>query len=255
MPLISMVTICRNSAATIRRTIESVLACKDRLNIEYIIIDGMSSDGTQEIVRSYGASIDHFVSETDRGIADAFNKGIILSKGEIIGLINSDDRLLPRTLEIVTSFFLHNPASEVVHGDVLLYEDNQFVKRIRPPRAWWLPWRMIIFNHPATFVRKSVYQRFGLFDITYGVAMDVEIYLRWKQEGVTINYLPDPLVRMQSGGVSSIAVYRGFGEAKRAFMAYGYPQLLVILQFYTRFLVQQLITFQWRFRKLRNLSQ
>ena len=162
LPEITVITICKNSSPTIAKTIDSV-ASQKASSIEYIIIDGDSDDGTQDIVRSFGSKIDIFISEPDNGIADAFNKGISLANGEVIALLNSDDILLPDSLQKVQETFVKNPGAQVVHGDILIYQKDTFVKRVKPAGRWWYPWRLVLFNHPATFVRKEVYERHGLF--------------------------------------------------------------------------------------------
>ena len=147
-PTISIITVCRNSAATIAKSIESILVQKDP-GVEYLIVDGASTDGTQDIVSSYQA-IDLFISEPDKGIADAFNKGIQLATGDIIGLVNSDDELSPSAVATVRRYFSEHPDVEVVHGDVLLFEGRRVVKRLKPSGRWWYPWRLVLFNHPST---------------------------------------------------------------------------------------------------------
>lgn len=227
---VSIITVCRNSADTIENTIESVLAQKDA-GIEYIIIDGASTDATLEIVRNY-PEIDVVVSEPDRGIADAFNKGIQLARGEIIGLINSDDQLLPNTLAKVVTFFDDQPETDVVHGDLLLYQRGRLIKRLKPAGRWWYPWRLVLFNHPATFVRRHVYVKHGLFDTTYRIAMDVEIFLRWMSCGVVIRYLPEVLTIMETGGASGQLAITGYREARQAAVLLGYSQLLSMIQYW-----------------------
>lgn len=225
-PLITIITVCLNSRSTIDQTIKSVLSQK-QVGVEYIIIDGGSTDGTQEIVRSFGSGIDVFVSEPDGGIADGFNKGIALSSGAIIGLINSDDRLLPGSLQKVIKFFQSNTDSQVVHGDLLLYSGDRLVKQVTPAGRWWYPWRLVLFNHPATFVKKSVYDRYGLFLTKYRIAMDIDMFLRWVTAGVRIDYLSSPLVAMHYGGLSDRRPFEGYREAKRAFIENGFPVLPV----------------------------
>jgi len=221
-PLISIITVCLNSRLTVERTIRSVLAQKE-VGIEYIVIDGGSTDGTQEIVHSFGKSIDIFVSEPDKGISDGFNKGISLAKGAVVGLINSDDCLLPGSIQKVLDYFQSNPEGQVVHGDLLLYSGDLLVKRVAPAGRWWYPWRLVLFNHPATFVRKRVYDTVGLFSLDYRIAMDIEIFLRWLTAGIRIDYLPEPLVVMHYGGVSDTLPYEGYREARCAFIEHGYP--------------------------------
>ena len=243
-PIISIITICRNSAPTISDTINSVLDQRvDKL--EYIIIDGGSTDGTQEIVRAFGKGVDVFISETDKGISDAFNKGLARASGEIIGIINSDDTLLPGTLQKVIDFFSQNTNIEVMHGDVLFYDGDQFLKRINPPARWWLPWRMGTFNiHPTTFVKREVYEKHGKFDTTYRFAMDDDLFCKWLNAGVKMAYLPEPLVRVQAGGVSGRYAFRVFGEKRRALLENGFPRILTEIQYFSRFAGQFVVMLQ-----------
>lgn len=239
-PDITLITVCRNSEATIAKTIESVLSQKDS-GVEYVIVDGGSVDRTQEIVCSY-QGIDRFVSEPDQGIADAFNKGIHLATGEIIGLINSDDQLCPAALASVRRYFSDHQDVDVIHGDVLLLEGNRVVKRVKPSGRWWYPWRLVLFNHPSTFVRRDVYNQFGFFNTTYAIAMDVEIFLRWIRIGVKIAYLPEVLVAMRAGGVSGQRAFDGYREVKRALLANQFPAIPTTIQYIARFGVQFIVS-------------
>lgn len=243
MDTISIITICRDSAATIRGTIESVLTQQVAdVTLQYIIVDGGSSDATMDIVRSYGGRISRYVSEPDNGISDAFNKGIALADGDVIGMINSDDLLLPGTLEKVAQYFRQHPDTEVLHADLLLYDGERFLKRLKPPRYWWIPWRMILFNHPTTFVRREVYRKCGCFDTSYRFShMDFELFLRWMRAGIVIRYLPDVLVRMQAGGTSGRHIYRGFSENVRALKAHGFSRSLAYIQFLCKHVAQRIL--------------
>ena len=239
---ISIITICKNSSATIRSAIESVLSQEIDGKLEYIIVDGASTDDTMDIVRSYGNKISKSISEPDTGISDAFNKGIALAGGEIIGIINSDDFYLPGTLAKIEKYFNEHPEVEVVHADLELYDGEKFIKRLRPPRYWWIPWRMILFNHPTTFVRRHVYEKCGLFDMSYRYShMDFELFLRWIRAGVEIIYIPEVLVRMQTGGASGRHIYKGFSENLRALEAHGFSRTLALLQFFVKHLVQRIL--------------
>jgi len=239
-----------NSNSSISQTISSVLGQHQR-GLEYIIVDGSSTDGTQETVKSFGNAVDVFISEPDRGIADAFNKGILHSSGVLVGLINADDCLLPGAIEKVITYFATHPDVDVLHGDVLLYDGAQLIKRIQPAGRWWYPWRLVIFNHPATFVRRSVYEKCGFFDTGYKIAMDVEIFLRWMRKGICIAYVPDVFVAMQAGGVSGRSAFGGYREVKRAFSTYGFPSLVVTIQFICKFGVQFIVTVQSNLRTLK----
>ena len=231
-PTLSLITICYNSAATIRQTIESIVNQKEP-GVEYIIIDGGSSDGTQEIIAEY-REVDLVISEKDGGIAAAFNKGIRSASGDIIGLINSDDILNPATVVTIRRLFHEQPQTADIHGDVILQEGEITVKRLRPAGRWWYPWRFVLFNHPATFVRQDVYTRHGLFDEAYTIAMDVELFLRWRTRGVSISYVPELFVTMQAGGASGQHALRGYREVVTAFTTHGYPLIPVYLQFMSK---------------------
>lgn len=238
-PSISIITVCLNSKATIERTIQSVLAQKQDV-VEYIIIDGGSSDGTQDVVRSYGSSVDIFVSEPDGGISEGFNKGISMAHGTIVGLVNSDDFLLPGSLQVILEYFQKNPGIQVVHGDLLLYSGDRLVKRVTPAGRWWYPWRLVLFNHPATFVRRNTYDIHGLFSSKYRIAMDIDIFLRWVAAGVMIDYLPVPLVAMHYGGLNDRNPFEGYREAKRAFIDNGFPALPVNLLYICKCLLHRI---------------
>ena len=234
---VSIITICLNSAKTIRRTIESIAAQKDD-KVQYIVIDGGSTDGTQKIVRSYEHIVDYFISEPDKGIADAFNKGLNVAEMDIVGLINSDDTLLLGTILSVREAFQSRSKVEVVHGDVLLYDGDQFVKQISPAGKWWYPWRLVLFNHPAAFVKRDVYKRFGGFSSEFKFAMDDDLFLTWLQEKVKIQYIPAAFVRMQAGGLSGRFAFQVFEEKRKTLLAHGHNPLLVNLQYCSRFGVQ-----------------
>lgn len=238
-PSITIITICLNSKSTIERAIQSVVKQKHD-NVEYIIIDGGSTDGTLEIISNYVSDIDVLVSEPDRGISDAFNKGILLATGEIIGLLNSDDSLLPGTIQKVRDFYQHNREGQVVHGDLLLYLNNRPVKRVYPTGRWWYPWRLVLFNHPATFVKKSVYETHGIFSTDFVIAMDIDIFLRWLTSGVRIDYLKEPLVAMHYGGLSDRNPFAGYKEARRAFIKHGFPAIPVAILYTTKCLIHHL---------------
>ncbi len=234
---VTIVTICLNSKDTIARTIRSIINQKTP-SIEYIVVDGGSIDGTQEIVRSFGDHVDIFVSEPDCGIADAFNKGIKLASGSIISIINSDDYLLPETLQKIVDFFNNHPDCQVVHGDILLYNrQDKLVKRVVPAERWWYPWRLVFFNHPATFVRHTAYIQYGLFDTNYRIAMDIDMFARWVSAGVNICYLPEPLVAMHYGGLSDRRPFEGYKEARQALILNGYPVFTVTLLYFIKCLL------------------
>lgn len=208
---ISIITVSYNSENTIRDTIESVLA-QTYPNIEYIIIDGASKDNTMGIVSEYSESIAKVVSEPDKGIYDAMNKGVALATGDVVGILNSDDFYENATaLATVAAAFTKNPASALVYGDVVFVEpDNlQQVTRFYSAahfRAWklrfgWMP------PHPGTFIRSTVYRDVGPYSLLYKISADYEMFVRLLLgKRLQYSHINQVLVRMRSGGVSTSGV-------------------------------------------------
>lgn len=208
---ISIVTVCFNSEKTIRGTIESVLN-QDYPNIEYIIVDGASTDRTLEIIQEYRGSLSKVISEPDAGIYDAMNKGVQAATGEIVCILNSDDIYEDsRALSDVAACFEENKSAELVFGDVVFVKPDDVSQVVRHYgsghfRPWklrfgWMP------PHPATFVRRSAYQRTGLYDLAYKISSDYEMFVRWLLvERLEYARLDQVLVRMRAGGVSTSGV-------------------------------------------------
>lgn len=204
---ISVVTVCWNSAATIARTLASV-AAQNWPNVEHIVIDGASTDGTQQVITEHGGHVAQFVSENDNGIYDAMNKGIALATGDIIGILNADDHYLDSgSLRAVAEAFAARQVDAVL-GDVAFFRaeaPDTFVRRYNSGRfrpeliAWgWMP------AHPAMFLRRAVYDWFGLYRTDFRIAADFEFVARAFGSG-SLNYwhLPQIVVAMQMGGVST----------------------------------------------------
>lgn len=224
---ISVITVCFNSASTIQDTIDSV-AKQTHGDIEHIVVDGGSTDRTMEIVRSSG-SVSVLISEPDHGIYDAMNKGINMASGDVIGFLNADDFYAePDVLEQVVKAFA-NLRVEACYGE-LVYVDSEDTARII--RYWqsspfaegcfergWMP------PHPTFFVRRSVYEQFGGFDLSYRLAADVELMMRLLAgKRIRAVYLPQVMVRMRLGGVTNKSlgnIYRQNCEVIRALTAHG----------------------------------
>ena len=172
---ISIITVCFNSADTIEHTIISVIN-QSYKNIEYIIIDGGSTDGTLEIIRKYEEYISYWVSEPDKGIYDAMNKGIKAATGEIIAFINSDDWYADGAVKTVVEKFRETNA-DAVHAIVKLVKNGNIVGEFgRNPKLEDFFCKMVI-PHPATFVRASVVKE-ELFDTSYKIAADYDLLLK-----------------------------------------------------------------------------
>ncbi len=201
---VSIITVVYNGRDHIESAIQSVVS-QTYKNIEHIIVDGGSTDGTQDVIKEYGDKIAKFVSEKDNGLYDAMNKGIKLATGDIIGTLNADDFYADsNSIERVVE------AMEREHADAL-WGDLVYVKagdESKMTRVWksgsyepgkfqkgWMP------PHPAFFVRKYIYDRFGLFRADFKIAADYELMLRFLEKNkVKGMYLPGVLVKMRTGG-------------------------------------------------------
>lgn len=209
---VSIITPSFNSVKTIERTILSIVN-QTYKNIEYIIIDGGSNDGTVDIIKKYGDTIKYWVSEPDRGISDAFNKGVSIATGEIIGILNSDDWYESNTLDIVISEFNKSNADVVVGA--LRYWDkqgNNFI--VYPDRKYKnkINYMMPNLNHPASFFNVDIYKSVGLFDLKYKFAMDYDFLLRVNLSGYKFSFVDNVLSNMSFGGASDKHAVRTYFE-------------------------------------------
>ena len=213
-PLVSIITPVKNGEKHLEETICSVLS-QTYSNIEYIIIDGESEDNTHNIIRKYESYINNWISELDNGIYQAMNKGIAMSKGEIIGIINSDDILEKETVEIVVNAHKENP-SDIYCGKMIRFREIAGVevsKEVSTDLSQ-LHKTMSVF-HPATFITAKLYQTIGLYDESYCIAADYDFILRAKQANCSIHLIEKVLCRFRtSGGVSSMNC-RSYAEAAR----------------------------------------
>lgn len=205
---VSIITVCYNSAVTLADAIESVLA-QNYHDIEHIVIDGGSTDGTASILKKYKGRITKVVSEPDGGIYDAMNKGISLATGDAIGILNSDDFYASNdVIENVVKAFTKE--TDMVIGDVAFVDRVNVQKRLRyvsgsgfTPWSWllrfgWMP------PHPATFMRKNVYGTFGCYKTDFAIASDYEFFVRTLMVGrMRTVHTPKALVTMRVGGAST----------------------------------------------------
>lgn len=204
---ISIITVVFNGEATIARAIESVLSQKN-VEIEYIIIDGQSKDRTLKEISPYRGSIAHFISEKDEGIYDAMNKGLGLATGDVIGLLNADDFYAdPEVLsEVMTQF--SNPRIDAVYGDLEYFKSSDPTSVVRTYCSHKFNpinlKRGLMPAHPTLFLRKRVYEKFGLFDSSYKIAGDFEFVARIFSSGLlNYCYMAKKMVKMQIGGIST----------------------------------------------------
>jgi len=196
-PFFSIITVTRNAQATIENCINSIIN-QDFQDFEYIVIDGLSSDLTPEILSKYSSQIDELLSESDNGLYFAMNKGLNLARGKVIGIISSDDILLPEALSKIAQVFGDNPRAEVVYGAAELSTSGNSPVIFSHQE---LNTRMIL--HPSTFVASSLYRSIGNFNTKYRIAADYDLMLRFYKAGVIFQAFEGSLTRIAPGGASS----------------------------------------------------
>ena len=202
---ISIITITFNSAKSLKRALESVQS-QTYTDIEHIIVDGASTDGTKALIETYAKAHKNvrWVSEKDKGIYDALNKGIRMATGDVIGFLHSDDVLYSADSlgQIATAF--EDKDVDVVYGDLQYCHGEKVVRRWKSndfnPRALkygWMP------PHPTVYVRREVYQQVGEYDEWFRISADYDMMLRIFKAGYTSHYIPEVLVSMEIGGASN----------------------------------------------------
>lgn len=215
---ISVITIAYNSEKTIEKTIKSVLnqSFKD---FEYIIVDGGSTDSTVDIIKSYESKFNgrlKWVSESDNGIYDAFNKGINLSTGDYIGFINSDDWYQHNALEML-EVSLSESKPDVIFGLLNVWEGNNLV---------WVYCNFCStihkesLAHPSTFISRDTYEQHGLYSLDYKSASDYEMFIRLYQAGCRFKYVDTTFANFARGGVSGTSV--GYFETLKIKLRFKY---------------------------------
>ncbi len=206
MTKISLITTCYNSEKTISDTLKSINN-QDYEDIEHIVIDGNSSDSTIEIIKREGTRVSRLVSEKDEGSYDAYNKGLALANGEVIGFLNSDDFYTSNSVISKVMEIFQDPEIEACHAD-LYYVDFDDTNKVRRH------WRSNSFSdqaykrgqipaHPTVFIRKSVYERIGNFNTSFSLVADYDLLLRvFYVEKVKSKYVDDVWIRMRVGGAT-----------------------------------------------------
>jgi len=220
---VSIVTACFNAAATVEETLRSVLDQRG-VDLEYIVIDGASTDGTAAIIQRFAPQLAHFVSEPDRGQVDALNKGFARATGDILGFLNADDVFLPGTLAAVCAAFDAAPDREIVYGGL---EWIDFAGQPLGPhhgaidsladildvfRVWWRDRQWV---QPEVFFRRSLKDRVGAFDERYHLAFDYDFWVRCFLADARVSRLEQPLVRFRRhAGQKSVDTTRGDHEIR-----------------------------------------
>lgn len=209
----TLITATFNSAKTIEDTLLSVLQ-QTLQDVEYIVVDGGSTDETMDIVRAYEPKFQgrlRWLSEPDNGLYDAMNKGIAMATGEIVGILNSDDFFAsPTVLQSVSDAF-NDEQVDAVYGEIFYVCEGSKLRIVNyAAMCHFQPWMMrfgFAPSHPAFYVRRRCYERFGHFDTRYHIAADFDLMLRMIYLGrIRLRYLPQYLVTMRPGGLSTFSV-------------------------------------------------
>ncbi len=204
---ISLITVTRQSAATLVDTIQSVRQ-QNCEGLEYIVVDGGSTDGTVELLKNNEDVVTRWISEPDKGIYDAMNKGLAMANGDVVGFLHADDCLASgHTLEDIKRHFMHFAPN-------FLYGDLEYVSGSQPPKVvrYWQskPFKTSLLKrgwmppHPTVYVQREFFQQVGLFDTQYRISADYDWLLRaFSQPEARCDYLPKVMVKMRTGGVSN----------------------------------------------------
>lgn len=203
---ISIITVCYNSEKTILDTIKSVMS-QTYPNLEHIIIDGNSTDNTLSIIKSFGDKLT-FISEHDFGIYDAMNKGILIATGEVIGLLNADDFYVDDTVLSQVAKVFEDTSIQACYANLVYVDQNDTSRVIRYWESQdfksglfkrgWMP------AHPTFFVRKQIYEQYGLFNLDHKIAADFELLFRFiEQHQIKTAYIDKVLVKMRTGGTTN----------------------------------------------------
>ena len=223
--LVSVITVVRNGESVLEQTIQSVLN-QTYSNIEYIIIDGASTDRTIDIIRKYNDKIAYWLSEPDKGIADAWNKGIAVATGAIIGILNAGDCYdVACVQEVVNQLASNKPV--ISYGKTILVDEsgNQLhvvAGQFNPRKLY----KGIGFLHPSCFATKLVYEKVGIFQTSYRLAMDCDWLFRCYRQGIPLVKLNN-VCYMQDGGASNQARFTAYGEYLQAMRNNGFSELQV----------------------------
>jgi glycosyltransferase involved in cell wall biosynthesis len=223
-PKISIITVTRNACRFIEETMQSVFA-QTCGAVEYIVVDGASTDGTVDIIGRRSDRLATWLSEPDGGIYDAMNRGIALCRGDLIGIINAGDAYEPDAVERVVEAAFHNPEAGIFHGNVaMLNPDGSFFKLKKPNPDLSQLCRGMSLYHPTFFVRRRIYEKYGTFDTEFRLAADFDFALRCHLAGVKFHYIDHVISRFRKGGASSVGEREAKAECLRALLKNGFSE-------------------------------
>lgn len=223
-PKISIITITFNAEKTLEQAIQSVLN-QDYDNVEFVLVDGGSTDGTLNIIQKYTDDIDVMLSEPDRGISDAFNKGIRLSGGDLIFILSADDYFYDnKVLSNIADYYSKNSDVDVIHGNVIMLDDKVGTSVISKPDS---SLKSCYFGQPlkhgGTFITQYAYKKYGLFCEDYKYAMDYDLILRYIVQGARFRYVDDSIAVIRCGGVNQQYREKTIDECLTISVKHGVP--------------------------------
>jgi GT2 family glycosyltransferase len=207
--LVSVITVVKNGAGHLAECMGSVLG-QDWPDLEYIVIDGGSTDATLDIIRQHEDRLDYWLSEPDEGIFDAMNKGLALATGQLIGFLNADDRYEPGAVRAAAEAMQHHAAPAVYYGDHFFFQDDMGERYEMFASLQF--WRGMTICHQAMFVHREVFRQLGGFALTYSLAADYDFVLRCFRAGVPFVHLHCFVASFRDAGASSKALLRGNRE-------------------------------------------
>lgn len=208
---LSVVTALLNQVDTVEETLESVSAIRS-LGVEHIVVDGGSNDGTLDVLDRYRSSIDVMISESDRGISDAFNKGISQSSGQYVSILNGDDRFRPEIRDVLSGIRNGRYSSDILYGDVIQFDAVKGVREHCRADIGQVDRYMSVY-HPAMLVKRAVYESVGVYDLGYKLAMDSDFVHRCVAHNIGFEHVGCTLAEMRLGGIS----HRNIGSAMYEF--------------------------------------
>lgn len=219
-PKISVITVSYNSAAHIEQALQSVIS-QGYDNKEYLVIDGGSTDGTVDIINKYRDKIDYFVSEPDKGISDAFNKGIKASTGDIIGILNSDDFMMPDALQKIADAY--EPGVDIYRGYCITWNEKVGLKyEAHPNSKFKIPPFGGKLIHEAAYISRDRYKKSGLYKVDFKYCMDLDLFVRmYRDPSLKVKFIDVCVDTFRTGGASSSSARKLSGERRRVILGNG----------------------------------